>query len=359
MPRRWLGVYVPLSPATWLRRSPERLPFPLADPGCRLYPLGRHGVWHGLRALGLGPGDEVLAPAYHSGPDIEAMRRVGVSCRFYDAGDRLEPDPAELDSLTGPATRCLHLVHYNGFPQDAPRWRRWCDERGLLLVEDAAQSWLTQVDGQPVGSLGDLAFFSVYKMVATPYGCAAVCRAPLPAVGRSRRTGIGRLGHLHAAWLGQRFGWIESLRRLRPAPVFDASAHDDLGDPDAPIAAATAYLLPRIAGDWVARRRRSNYRRLLRDLGSHVQSPFDQVSDGASPWFFPVQTDDKTGLLRHLAAHGVSGIDLWSVPHPLLPTERFPDARRRRSRTVVLPVHQELKESDLDRIADAARTFLG
>jgi hypothetical protein len=181
----------------------------------------------------------------------------------------------------------------------------------------------------------------------------------LPAVGRSRRTGIGRLGHLHAAWLGQRFGWIESLRRLRPSPAFDAAAHDDLGDPDAPIAAATAYLLPRIAGDWVARRRRSNYQRLLRDLGSHVQRPFDQLSDGACPWFFPVETDDKAGLLRHLAARGVSGIDFWSVPHPLLPTEGFPDARRRRSRTVALPVHQELNESDLDRIADAAQAFLG
>jgi dTDP-4-amino-4,6-dideoxygalactose transaminase len=359
MPRRWLGVYVPLSPGAWLRRSPERPPFPLADPRCRLYPLGRHGVWHGMRALGLGPGDEVLSPAYHSGPDIEAMQRVGVTCRFYDAGEGLAPDPAELDELTGPATRCLYLVHYDGFPQDTPRWRRWCDERDLLLVEDAAQSWLAQVDGQPLGSLGDLAFFSVYKMVPIPCGCAAVCRAPLPAVDRSRRMGIGRLGHLHAAWLGRRFGWIEGLRRLRRAPEFDAAAHDDLGDPDAPVAAATAYLLPRISGDWVARRRRSNYRRLLRDLGRHVQKPFDELPDGASPWFFPVETDDKAGLLRQLAARGVSGIDVWSVPHPSLPAEDFPDARRRRSRTVALPVHQELSESDLELIADAAQTSLG
>jgi dTDP-4-amino-4,6-dideoxygalactose transaminase len=72
-----------------------------------------------------------------------------------------------------------------------------------------------------------------------------------------------------------------------------------------------------------------------------------------------VETDDKPGLLRHLAARGVSGIELWSIPHPLLPVDDFPDAKRRRARTVVLPVHQELRESDLDRIADAAQTFLG
>jgi dTDP-4-amino-4,6-dideoxygalactose transaminase len=306
----------------------------------------------------MGPGDEVLSPAYHSGPDIEAMQRVGVTCRFYGAGEGLAPDPDELDSLTSPSTRCLYLIHYDGFPQDSPRWRRWCDERGLLLVEDAAQSWLARIDGHPVGSLGDLAFFSVYKMVATPHSCVAVCAAPLPVAERSRSAGIGRLAHLHAAWLGQRFGWIGSLRRRRRLRAFDPSAYNALGDPDAAVPAATAYLLPRIAGDWVARRRRSNYRRLLRDLGRHVASPFDQLPDGACPWFFPVEADDKAGLLRDLAARGVSGMDVWSVPHPSLPAERFPDAHRRRSRTVALPTHHELTEGDLDRIVEAARTLL-
>jgi dTDP-4-amino-4,6-dideoxygalactose transaminase len=358
MPGRWSGVYVPLSPRSWLRPAATRAPFPLADPRCRLYPLGRHAVWHGLRALGVGSGDEVLAPAYHSGPDIEAMRRVGASCRFYEGGEFLAPDPAELEALTGPSTRCLYLVHYNGFPQDASRWRRWCDDRGLLLVEDAAQSWLTRVNGQPIGSRGDLAFFCLYKMVATPDGCAAVSEAPLPATRPSPRAGVGRLAHMHAAWLGQRVGWVGSLRgRLRSRP-FNREAHDALGDPDAPLAGATARLLPRIAGDWVARARLRNYRRLLGELGRHVPPPFDQPPDGACPWFFPVEADDKEALLRHLAARGVSGMDVWAVAHPLLPAEGFPRAQRRRSRTVALPVHQELSEVDLDRIVEAAATWL-
>jgi dTDP-4-amino-4,6-dideoxygalactose transaminase len=161
MPGRLLNVWVPLSPSSWVRPRLERLPFPFAEPRCRLYPRSRHALWHGLRALGLGPGDEVLAPAYHAGPDIEAMRRVGASCRFYDAGEDLRPDSGELDSLASASTRCLYLIHYNGFPQDAGRWRRWCDERGLVLVEDAAQSWLARAGSHPVGSLGDLAFLSI------------------------------------------------------------------------------------------------------------------------------------------------------------------------------------------------------
>ena len=357
MPSRWLGVWVPLRPAAWLRPPLEQPPFPLMDSRCRVYARGRHAVWHGLRALGIGPGDELLAPAYHAGSDIEAMRRVGVSFRFYGVGDLLAPDPAELDSLMSSATRCLYLVHYNGFPQDAVLWRRWCDERGLILVEDAAQSWLTHVDGRPVGSFGDLAFFSIYKMVATPDGCAAVCAAPLPAVERSRRAGLGRLAHLHGAWLGQWLGWIGSIRR-RFARPFDAEVYDALGDPRAPVAAATTHLLNRLPGDWVARDRRSNYRRLLRDLGRHVPPPFDQVPDGASPWFFPVETDDKQGFLRHLAKRGVSGMDVWSVAHRSLPAEGFPEVRRRRSRTVALPVHHELTGPDLDRIVDAAGAWL-
>ena len=72
----------------------------------------------------------------------------------------------------------MYLIHYLGFPQDAPGWLRWCRERGLLLIEDAAQAWLASVGGRPLGSFGDMAIFSFYKAVGVPEGgrCSAVDR---------------------------------------------------------------------------------------------------------------------------------------------------------------------------------------
>jgi hypothetical protein len=55
--------------------------------------------------------------------------------------------------LLGPRARALNLIHSLGFPQDAARWRRFCDDRGLLLFEDATRGWLSSDCGRPLGSL--------------------------------------------------------------------------------------------------------------------------------------------------------------------------------------------------------------
>ena len=90
--------------------------------------------------------------------------------RGAKATPSLEPDGGELDALVGPSTRALHITHVLGFPAAAPRWRRWCDERGLLLIEDAAQAWLAAdpQSGEPVGSWGDLSVFCLYKTAGLP-----------------------------------------------------------------------------------------------------------------------------------------------------------------------------------------------
>src|SRR5680860_730413 len=118
----------PLPPSAWLASPPDRLPFPLEEPGFLLFKLSRHALWYGLRAVGLEPGDAVLVPAYHHGSEIEALVRNGLECRFYGPGERLEPDPDELETLLDGRVRALALVHYLGFPQDSPRWRGWCDK---------------------------------------------------------------------------------------------------------------------------------------------------------------------------------------------------------------------------------------
>ena len=116
----------PLSLGVYTRPSADRVPFPLDKPGCVLFERARHGLWHGLRALGLVGDDEVLVPAYHHGSEIEAFVRAGLTCRFYEATEALAPDERELEALLGLRTRALHLIHYLGFAQDAPRWRGWC-----------------------------------------------------------------------------------------------------------------------------------------------------------------------------------------------------------------------------------------
>ena len=355
-----LSTWPPLPPGVYLRRPRRSLPFPLEEPGCRIVAWGRHAIWHGVRRHGLGEGDEVLAPAWHQGSEIEALEQAGLACRFYDCGDSLEPDAGELEGLLGPRVRALHLTHPAGFPVDARRWREWCDARGLLLVEDAAQAWLAARDGTPVGSHGHIALFCLYKTFGLPEGTAMIQADPAEPIGLDPRLGAAPLARRHARWLAGRSAVLHRASRpfsRRPQP-YDPVRDFELRDPHAGPWRHTPFILRRIADPSAAARRRDNYRVLLGALSSHVAPGFGDLPDGASPFVFPLAAPAKEALLAGLREQGISALDFWSVPHPSLDVESFPGAAARRASTVGLPVHQELRRRDLDRIAAATRAAL-
>jgi dTDP-4-amino-4,6-dideoxygalactose transaminase len=173
--------YPPLPPAAHLRRPAAQLPYPLADPHCSLFARGRHAIWHAVAALGLRPGDRVLAPAWHHGAEIEALRVAGLAIDFYEPGPLLEFDERGLDALVRPQTRMLFVTHYLGFPCDGARWRAWCDARGLLLFEDAAHALLAHGERGPAGAVGDAAIWCLFKSFPVPDGAALRLRQEAPA----------------------------------------------------------------------------------------------------------------------------------------------------------------------------------
>jgi dTDP-4-amino-4,6-dideoxygalactose transaminase len=346
-------MWPPLPPGVWLRR-PARPTFPLGAPGSLLLRKARQALFFGIQSMDPRAGDEILMPAYHHGSEVEAFMRRDLTCRFYDLTPALAPDAEALDRLLGPRTRALYLIHYLGFPQDAPAWRRWCDERGLLLVEDVAQGWLASLGGRPLGSFGDLAIFSFYKAVGVPEGGALVSSRPVTAAVEARR-GVNvkvlrQLASRHEAWLisrsplaaklraGSRGRWVQSARSFRLGKVHAAPSR------------AIPYLLPRLLDPDPAARRRHNYRVLLGELAGQVPPGLAALPDGASPYFFPVQTADKPGLLQLLEAQQIDAVDFWTLAHPSLPSAPFPVTSQLRSSIVGIPVHQELRPRDLERM---------
>jgi dTDP-4-amino-4,6-dideoxygalactose transaminase len=353
MPAR-ISVWPPLSPLIHLRRPLHDLPVPLRAPGARCYARARHGLWHGITALGLRTGDEVLVPAYHHGSEIEPYLQAGMVCRFYELTESLAPDRDELAELIGPRTRALHLTHVLGLPQDSDAWRAWCDERELLLVEDGAQAWLARSGSRPVGARADLAVFCLYKTVGVPDGAAAVCRRALPAPVR-RRVGARSLAGRHALWLAQRTAAASRAPYELPAGTsYAADGEDGVGDADASPSALTLWALPRALGAETQQRRRANYLALAARLADRVPAALRDPPAGASPFALPLEVPDNAEAVERLSAAGIAAIAFWRVPHPVLEPGLFPATARRRTRIVALPVHQELRSSDLDAIADAA-----
>jgi CelD/BcsL family acetyltransferase involved in cellulose biosynthesis len=128
----------------------------------------------------------------------------------------------------------------------------------------------------------------------------------------------------------------------------------ELGELDGP-RPSSRFLAERISGYRVAAARRSNYRVLLEELEHLVPPPFQEVPEGASPFAFPVATGAKRELIDRLHDGRIRPLDFWSFPHPALPERRFPHAAERRATTVCLPVHQELRPDDVERIVRIVR----
>ncbi len=351
-----LSPWPPLPVSAWLHKPVQRLPFPLEEPRTRRFALGRTALWHGVRALGLCPGDEVLAPAYHHGSEIQALVAAGLVPRFYSTQPGLVPDADELETMLGERTRALLLIHVLGLVQPTVMWRRWCDERGLVLIDDVAQGWLSESDGAPAGYHADLALFCLYKTFGIPDGAALFLRSGRATEADGVSSGLRGTAKGNAAWVAQRWApagggwtWLRSRRRRR----FDPDAEIALGDTSAAMSSIARMLLPRLAANPAAATRRAYYRLLLERLGDMLPEEMPSLPEGAAPFAFPVWARDKPLLLANLARDGIDALDFWSTPHPALVPGRDSVGERLRRHVVGLPVHQELTPGDLDRIATA------
>src|SRR5438876_8976932 len=108
----YVSAWPGLSPRDLLGSAPRaELPFPLSAPRAAYFHRARNAIYHLIRALGLGPEDSVLVPAYHSGNETAAIRAAGASLVYYPIGRDLQPDLDAVRKLCGrPGTRALLAI---------------------------------------------------------------------------------------------------------------------------------------------------------------------------------------------------------------------------------------------------------
>ena len=124
---------------------------------------GTDAIMLALRALGVGPGDEVLTVSMTCAPTATGILRAGATPVFVDVDeDRLTMDPALLAAAITPRTRAILPVHLYGRVADVDAIAAFARERGLLLVEDCAQAHGAAWNGRPAGTFGRAAAWSFY-----------------------------------------------------------------------------------------------------------------------------------------------------------------------------------------------------
>jgi dTDP-4-amino-4,6-dideoxygalactose transaminase len=125
-----------------------------------------------LLAAGCGPGDEVILPSINFVAAANAIGHTGATPVFCDivGPDDLNLDPADLEAAVTSATKAVLVLHYGGFPCDISPVRALAEERGLIVIEDAAHAPGASWHGEPCGSLGSVGCFSFFSNKNLPVG---------------------------------------------------------------------------------------------------------------------------------------------------------------------------------------------
>ncbi|MET0559336.1 MAG: DegT/DnrJ/EryC1/StrS family aminotransferase, partial [Solirubrobacterales bacterium] len=116
-----------------------------------------------LRALGVGPGDEVVVPALTFYATAEAVVNAGATPVFCDVDEAtFTMTAATAEAAIGDRTKALVPVHLYGNPAPMDELRALASANGLRVLEDSAQAAGAKLDGKAAGALGDAATFSFF-----------------------------------------------------------------------------------------------------------------------------------------------------------------------------------------------------
>ncbi len=124
-------------------------------------PNGTLAIQLGLKALGVGPGDEVITTPYTFIATPSAALMLGAKPVFVDIDpDTCNIDPAKIAGAITERTKAIIPVHIGGQPADMDGVLAVAREHGLRVLEDACQAWGAEWAGDRVGAIGDLGCFS-------------------------------------------------------------------------------------------------------------------------------------------------------------------------------------------------------
>lgn len=292
-----------------------------------------------LRALGIGPGDEVVVPSLTFYATAEAVVNAGAAPVFCDVDPRTYCMTAETARpAIGEHTRALLPVHLYGNPAPMAELADLAGERGLKLLEDAAQAAGARYRSRPAGTLGDAAAFSFFPS-----------------------KNLGGFGDGGAVVTDD--GEVAALaRRLRAHGSEDKGLHTEVGYNsrlDELQAAALRVLLPHLDG-WTHARRAVAQGYAASEIAEVVEVPAE-TEGGESCWhLYVVRCAERDALRTALAEAGIGARAYYTVPLHRQPGMagwaggELPESERAAAECLALPMGPALSAEQVDAVAAAA-----
>ncbi len=297
-----------------------------------------------LRALGVGPGDEVITASNSFVATAAAIALSGAKPVFADILPDGNIDPACVEAAVTARTKAIMPVHLSGRPARMPKLISIARHRGLHVVEDAAQAVGAKLGGRRVGNWGDIACFSFNPLKnLRVFGDGGIVTTNNEAIYRfivkARSHGLAgreqcdfwsfncRLDEMHAAWLRVQLPHLDRQTETRRQLAF-------------------------------------RYNRLLRE---YVDVPEERAGEYCVYQTYVVCADHRDELRHYLQDNGVEALVHYATAIHQQPAARdlgyrdesLPNTSDHVSRILSLPLYPGLTHSQQDHVIELVKRFYG
>ncbi len=301
---------------------------------------GTDAIYLALRALGVGPGDEVICPCWSWIATANAIALTGAQPVFADIDDRLSIEPSSVERLISDKTAAIVPVHFAGSICQIDRILEIAKTKDLFVVEDCAQAFSAAYNDRPAGSFGHIGCFSMNTMKVF--------------------ASLGEAG----AIVTDSSEISEKLKILRYNGMIDrhtcnSPCHNGrLDTVQASVLLARYQLFPSVIANrkYIA----ELYDKLLAGL---VQTPYRCSSRRDSYYAYTIQADYRDELMAYLADHEVE----TQIQHPLLMAlqpaykdcrrDELTNALRLLERVLCLPANEKTTELQAQYVAGLINDF--
>jgi 8-amino-3,8-dideoxy-alpha-D-manno-octulosonate transaminase len=200
-PFRYYGPHVPVKTANFEKelKSFTKSKFALGVTS------GTAALHVALTALGVGPEDEVILPAWTWHSCYTAVLQTGAVPVFAEVDESFTIDPDDIDRKITDRTKVIMVVHLFGTSADMDRIKLVVQGKNVKLLEDAAQSFGAQYKGKRLGSIGDIGIYSfqLHKMITAGEGGAVITNDALLYERAVRFHDLGLMRPYHRDILGE------------------------------------------------------------------------------------------------------------------------------------------------------------
>lgn len=309
---------------------------------CSVVSNGTVSLSIALMACGVGVGDEVIVPDYTMVATPNAAELIGAKAVFADISkDNLCMDYHSMTAAVTEKTKAVMLVSINGrYPENMEQYVSFCEQKGIHLIEDAAQSLGSRIGEKHLGTFGEIGSFSFSapKIITTGQGGALITDDEELYKKIKMIRDFGRMsgGSDHYLVKGWNFKFtdiqavigIEQMKKLSARII-----------------------------------KKKEMAQLYHDMLSDIKG-VDLIStniENTAPWFFDMLCDERENLMEYLKDNGIGTRPFYPALHaePAYGycDQSFPNAEEVAQKGLWLPSTITLEEKQITRVCDYIRKF--